>query len=320
MNDNVKNWLSFHGKGGPYFGIVVINFVLTVITFGLYYPWAKARTREYLWNETEFRESRFIFHGTGKEMFKGFVVAYALLIGTYTFYFWMITSTDLTFIASVGFGVLFLIMLFWFIPFAIFSSWRYRVSRTSWRGIYFSFSGRFSEYYKIYLKFFFISFVTFGLGISWFRVALQKYLISHTHIGSLDLGFKGKGEDLFMINFLGLILSYITIGLYIPVFTKNRFNFTVDNTLISDDISTLPLKSHLTGGKMFGIMIGNFFLLLFTLGLAFPFTYMRYMKALFDYVELPEGINYDNIEQDENYYNKATGDELLDIMDIDLDF
>ena len=70
--------LKFYGKGGALFGILIANFFLTIITLGLYYPWAKARKMKYLYAETELDNSRFNFHGTGQEMFKGFIKAIAI--------------------------------------------------------------------------------------------------------------------------------------------------------------------------------------------------------------------------------------------------
>ena len=65
----------FNGEGGTYFGIVFINWVFTVLSLGLYYPWAKAKKLHYLYGETELADSRFSFTGTGAEMFKGFIKA-----------------------------------------------------------------------------------------------------------------------------------------------------------------------------------------------------------------------------------------------------
>ena len=82
---SVTNYsLNFHGKGGEYFSIVIVNWLLTVITIGLYYPWAKARQLQYLYGATELEGDRFTFHGTGKEMFKGFIKAiliFAIIYG-----------------------------------------------------------------------------------------------------------------------------------------------------------------------------------------------------------------------------------------------
>ena len=73
----------FHGSGGTLFGIVFINTILTFVTLGFYYPWARAKLLKYLYSETEFNGNRFEFHGTGKEMFKGFLKVIAILIVVY---------------------------------------------------------------------------------------------------------------------------------------------------------------------------------------------------------------------------------------------
>ena len=313
--------LTFHGKGSTYFGIVAINFILTALTLGLYYPWAKAKYRNYLWNETEFQNSRFVFHGTGREMFKGFLIAYVVFVIFYVLYFMIFSNPNLAGpLAVIGFITFMIFVVFLFTPFAIFSSWRYRVSRTSWRGIYFSFSASFSENYKLYIKYLLLTIVTFGIAFPWLRVSIQQYLIGHTRLGSLKLDFHGEGGTLFGINLLGYILLYPTLFLYVPFFLKNRFNFTINNTTLSDDKVRRSLVSHLQGWDFFGVLIVNLILLVFTFGLAFPFTKMRAMKAMYDTIELPNDIDYDEIIQNADAYNQATGEEMLDLLDIDIDF
>lgn len=313
-------FLKFHGKGSTYFGIVAINIVLTILTLGLYYPWAKERYRKYVWNETQFLDTRFIFHGTGKEMFKGFLIAYVFMLAFYGCYFYVTSSTNVRPIVLGSFFLIIALSSFLLVPYAIFSSWRYRVSRTSWRGIYFSFSGRFSEYFPIYLKFLVITVFSFGLGYSWMRTNIQKYLVSHTHFGNFDMDFHGEGSELLGINILGSMLSYMTIGFYYPYFLTNRYNFTINNTTLSDRTIRRTMNSSLEGSHLLGILLGNLVMLICTLGLAFPFTKMRYLKALIDNTKFPEDLNYDNIEQDATFYNKATGEELLDMLDVDIDF
>jgi uncharacterized membrane protein YjgN (DUF898 family) len=170
------------------------------------------------------------------------------------------------------------------------------------------------------LKYIVITIFTFGIGSSWLRVNVQKYLFSRTKLGSVKLNFHGDGGDLFLINLGGMFLSYITIGLYIPFFIKNLFNFTVNNTTLSDGNIQRAIKSHLTGKKSFQTLIVNFLLLVVTLGLAFPFTQIRSYQLLFNNIEMPTDIDYDNISQDAQNYRQATGDEMADLLDIDIDF
>src|SRR6185295_361544 len=42
----------FTGKGGEYFAIWIVNLLLTIITFGIYSPWAKVRREQYFHRNT----------------------------------------------------------------------------------------------------------------------------------------------------------------------------------------------------------------------------------------------------------------------------
>jgi len=308
--------LGFFGDGARFFGISIVNFLLTIVTFGLYYPWAKAKVRQYLWNETELQGSRFVFHGTGKEMFKGFVIAYAVFIGVYGLltYATMAQSPTLLVIAMI----LFYSVLLLLVPIAIYGGWRYRITRTSWRGIYGTFNGSFKDWMKIVLPGILFTVLTFGIYIFWLQVKCQKYLFQHTQFGDLKLDFHGEGGQLFGINFLGGILMYPSLFLYVPIWIKQRFDFTVNNTSITDGENVRFLQSTLTNGEAFKILFTNFLLLVVTLGLAFPWTFIRWMKTMFENVVFPGDINLDNLVQQEGA-NKgnATGDEMMDIFDMD---
>jgi uncharacterized membrane protein YjgN (DUF898 family) len=323
MNSNIPprtenesdDYLAFFGKGSTYFGIVVVNVVLTLITLGLYYPWAKAAYRKYLWNETEFNDSRFVFNGTGKEMFKGFLIMYSIFISFYI---------SILVFATSKYGFLFILsfylLLIALIPFAIFGGWKYRVSRTSWRGIFFAFDGNLSDFMVLFFKNLALTIITFGIYGSWMRVNIQRYLFSHTQIGDLRFDFKGHGSDLFGINILGFILLYPTLFLYLPIFIKNRFNFTVNYTYLQDGSKRQRFISTLENGTAWQTLVVNGLLLIVTLGLAFPWTFMRTMRMYMDHVIVPDAFNYDELTQSDNDYTDASGDELSDMMDIDFGF
>jgi len=298
----------FFGQGSKYFGIVVVNFLLTVLSLGLYYPWAKERSRKYLWSETEFEGSAFSFHGTGKEMFRGFVIAYGIIVGL------LIIAAFVPF-----FFIVFILGMAILFPLALFGAWRYRVTRTSWRGIYFTFDGNFTEFLNLFVVQSLLTLVTFGLYGSWMRVKLQKYLFSHTRFGQLQLGFNGDGLDLFVIN-LGALLITPTLGIYYPFYVRNRFNFTANYTYLTDGNQKANVYSHLRGSTAFETLLGNAFIIVFTLGLGAPWAMMRKLKMYFEHLEMPDAFDYDALEQQEGAYHDATGDEMADILDVGLDF
>src|SRR5690606_13026669 len=72
--------IDFKGDGLEYFKIMIVNWLLTVVTLGLYYPWARAKKLKYLYSHTEINDESFHFSGTGKEMFIGFVKIMAIYL------------------------------------------------------------------------------------------------------------------------------------------------------------------------------------------------------------------------------------------------
>ena len=61
LSETKKHTLDFHGKGGDFFGIIIVNWLLTTLTLGLYYPWAKAKQLQFLYGETSLNNDRFCF-------------------------------------------------------------------------------------------------------------------------------------------------------------------------------------------------------------------------------------------------------------------
>ena len=299
----------FTGKGLRYFGIWATNVVLTVITLGLYYPWAKVAMRKFLWNETVLNEDRFVFHGTGMEIFRGFVIAYGMIAALIACIFIMPMGILIFYLGAMLLA-----------PFAIYGGWRYRLSRTSWRGIHFSFRGDLGEFLGIYFVGLILTIFTFGIYASWWRVKIMKYLFSNSQLGNYELDFDGDGGELFGINILGIILSVVTFYIYLPWYIANRFNFTFKNIAIHHDGMKSRLYSNLQGGDVLVLMITNMLLIIFTFGIGFPWAYMRTLKLYIESIEVPEEVNLDGLLQDADDYDDATGDDLLDILDVGLEF
>lgn len=298
----------FSGEGSRYFGIWAVNVILTILTLGLYYPWAKAAVRKFLWNETTLDGDPFVYHGTGKEMFKGFIIAYGLILSLFFLVYLFPMGIVLMYVGLILLG-----------PIAIFGAWRYRMSRTSWRGIFFSFRGNLTEFLKLYFKNLLFTIFTLGIYGSWMRVNIMEYLFSNSQFGQYRLDFRGSGGELFGINILGIFLSLITLYIYLPWYITNSFNFTVNNIEVEqEDESVYPLKSTLTGGNTFFIIFTNALMVMFTLGLAFPWAAMRSQKLFTESVNVHNEVDLENLKQDADDYRDATGDDLLDILDIDI--
>ena len=44
--------MQFTGQAGEYFRVWIVNVLLSVVTLGLYSPWARVRTRQYFYGHT----------------------------------------------------------------------------------------------------------------------------------------------------------------------------------------------------------------------------------------------------------------------------
>ena len=123
-----------------------------------------------------------------------------------------------------------------------------------------------------------------------------------------------------ILYFLAMPLRILEFLLFIPAWMRWRFNFMVNNTFMTDGEYKQRFVSHLTNGEAYSVLFVNFLLLIVTLGLAFPWTMMRSMRLFINSIDLPEIFDLDELEQNRDEYDDATGDDLLDIFDMGLEF
>lgn len=307
-----KNFkLAFLGKGIELFKIQIVNFILNVITLSLYYPWAKAKKLQYIYSNTTFEEHPFAFTGTGSEMFKGYVKAIAFIIVAYIIFFVLFYYFEMP-----GIAVLFLYaFIFFIIPLAIHGSYRYRMAKTVWKGIRFGYTGNSAEFLKLFFKWIFLTIITFGIYGAWFSINLRKYVVKHIKIGDAEFNYKGDGMDFFVLNLKGYFLTIFTLGIYMFWWERDLFNYFVDNLELNKGFTKIHFRSTATGGGFFRLLVGNFLLIIFTLGLGFSWTVVRTLKFAANNIQ-PEGnISFDELLQTQPDYSNATGEEFADFLD-----
>jgi uncharacterized membrane protein YjgN (DUF898 family) len=308
--------VTFHGEGAKLFGIYMINILLTFFTLGLYYPWAKAALLKYLYEETEFEQSRFTFHGTGKEMFIGFIKAFGIFLVIYGVLLLSILSQKPTIMA---FGFLFFYAaLLLLIPVAIHGSLRYRMSRSSWRGIHFGYRGDLKEFVRIFVIGSLLTIFTLGIYSFWLIIEIRKYIFKHLRFGNLTFSYEGEGGAFFWLNVKGYFLSVITLGVYTFWYVKDLFNYYIDNIRMYQDDKKLIFRSNATAGGYFKLILGNILIILFTLGLGTPWAIVRALHFVFSNIVIEGALDVNAIRQTEENYMDATGEDLADMIDIGL--
>ena len=315
-NIEFKKLLKFYGDHGQIIGLRLGNNILTALTLGIYYPWARAAYLRYIYGETEYIDTRFVFHGIGKEVFIGFLKAIGILIVLYAILFASIFSkiTPVIILGSVVFYLAFLFL----IPVAIHGSNRYRLSRTSWRGIHFGYRGNLKEFVKLFLVEFFFTIITLGIYSSWFQVKVTKYIISHARFGSIEFRFDGQAIDLFIIKLKGFFLSIITLGIYSFWYYKELIAFEINNTKIVQNGKDISLRSTLSAGKIFLLLITNFLIVIFTLGIGTGIAINRVLRTALENIEFDSEIDASLLTQTEEEYKDASGDDLAGLLDLSI--
>ena len=315
-NTEFKKLLKFNGDHGQLIGLRIINNILTALTLGIYYPWARAAYLKYIYGETEYMGTPFIFHGTGKEMFIGFIKAIGIIVGLYVLLLVCIFSQV---IALVLLGILvFYVAILVLIPIAIHGSNKYRLSRTSWRGIHFGYRGDLKEFLKLYLLEMLLTAVTLGIYASWMHVKVSKYIRGNTRFGNIEFRFDGDGTDLFLIKLKGFFLTIITLGIYAFWYYKELIAFELDNTKIIQNGKEIQIRSSMTAGQIFGLLITNYLIIVFTLGIGTGIAINRVFRTSMENIEFNDEIDANTLAQTEEEYKDATGDDLAGMLDISI--
>jgi uncharacterized membrane protein YjgN (DUF898 family) len=306
--------LVFRGRAGSLLGIHIVNAFLTLLTFGVYSFWAKARVRRYLFGQTELAGDRFAFHGRGLEMLVGFgkaLVVFGVPLAGLQYIPHVIGAGPLTTVAaSVAAYALVSVV----IPLARAGARRYRLSRTSWRGIRCSFRGRAVEFVRIYVVGALLTVLSLGLYYPIFATRNQAFLTRHSYFGTARFDFDGRGAELLADFFYAVLLTLPTLGLVWFWYIARQRRFFWNHTTLQG----ARFRATLTGRALFRLKLGNLLLIVFTLGLGWPWTTVRTARFWCRHLTLEGAIDLSAIQQDARAAT-ATGEGLLGLLEADLD-
>jgi uncharacterized membrane protein YjgN (DUF898 family) len=306
--------LSFHGAGGQLFAIYLLNTLLTVLTLGIYSFWGKTKVRAYLWGKSQLEGDRFVYHGTGRELMNGAFKAMLVFGLPLTLVNALPGFLEPKEILEIVAMVLTYAAILVFIPVAMVGARRYRFSRTSWRGIHFSFRGRIWEFVKLFLGGWVLTSLTLGLYYPFYDTRRHGFLVSSSYFGSQRFKFDGAGRDLFKPYLLAQLLFLPTLGMYWFWFMAKKQRYFWEHT----HLDTLHFRSTVTGGRLLAFNLVNLLLLIVTLGLAWSWVVVRKVRFNFAYLAL-EGIMDPAKIQQEAQAASATGDALAGFMDTSFD-
>jgi uncharacterized membrane protein YjgN (DUF898 family) len=350
--------LEFEGRGNDYFFIAFRGYALTVLTLGLYYPWARVQRMRYMLNNLWLDGSPFVFEAKGEEVFKGFIKVYVILAALAGIYVYGLFSEDIYIQAALPsiftlFGAI-------ITPLAIHGSFRYRASKTSWKGIYFNYTGNLGDLYVLFLKNTVLIAITLGIYNPWAQVDLTKYLAKNIKLGNIEFKYQGEGNiifnrivkmavlvfgigALFILTFLYrisslnssisndstyiiiiiILIAYILYIIFIPFVIINfriwKMKYNLNTTFFRLGKNIGTIDERLNVKSLTWFEVVNALLLTVTLGIGIPFVAIRRMQKYTQLISFVAAVNLDDVRQTGGEYSNAFAEDLGDQFDIQLD-
>ncbi|MCK4846972.1 MAG: DUF898 family protein [Deltaproteobacteria bacterium] len=306
----------FHGNGTTLFSVYIMNYLKTLLTLGVYYFWGKTRVRNYLYSQSEFMGERFSYLGTGMELFTGWLKAFVIIL-----IFFIGPQLLAEFVHPAYIIIVYVSMLI-FIPIAMVGTRRYRLSRSRWHGVRFSFRGTFKEGLKVFIKGYLLTLITLGIYAPFFHVDMQRFWRGNSYYGNLGFNYTGDGKDLLKYYLVVFVLFLPTMGLSWVWYKARKTRYDWENTTLGgneDGSQTLKFSSELTGERLLGFLLINLLLLVLTLGLAFAWIEVRKMNFAFEFIDTKGSVDFEKVREKAQEAD-AMGEGLLDAFDMDFGF
>lgn len=336
--------VKFTGDAKTYFGIWIVNILLSIVTLGIYSAWAKVRTKRYFAQNTLIDGRRFDYHATGKQILIGrIIVILGLivlmipilnLIGAVALFFlfpWLMNralmfnarktsfsglrfgfdgSYGRAFLVYIIYPVLSALTLFIFMPFAIRARHRYTINGHRYGTARFSFDSAIWPFYKAAL-----------LAIGWVMVAT---LIGFVLLGGprllnefIIMAQMGDEPDpALMIRFF-LMYGVLLVAIMPAAFIYQAYirNMVYAHTALQGGHR---LVSNVSAARLMWIAMSNVVVIVLTLGLMLPWARIRFSRYLADCTQFIADGSLDEFIGVEEGRVTALGDAYADLEGLDV--
>ena len=335
----------FRGSAGQWFGIWIVNLLLTIVTVGIYSAWAKVRTKKYFYQHTYVAGRNFDYHATGLQILIGRIIVVAAFI-VYSL------VSALAPVLAIAMPILLLVAF----PFLLVRSLRFNAQMSSWSNVRFRFSGTAGKAALVYLLYPILTALTLYLTFPILDRAMKRFSITNHSLGDADFEFDaplGRFYGAFLAAFAWVLFVTIVLvavmGVQIAAFDFATFGndpasatmffvvfyafvflaffpaFTIYQAFIRNTVynnTTLEgghrFYSNVSPLQLFWIALSNAVLVMISLGLLLPFAQVRISKYLANHTTLIPNGPLDHFLSRMDRQATAIGDAYTDIEGIDV--
>jgi uncharacterized membrane protein YjgN (DUF898 family) len=347
---------TFTGTTREYFGIWIVNVLLTTLTLGVYSAWAKVRRQRYFYGNTWLAGASFDYHAHPLRILVGRIVVLALLVAY---------NLALQFVPVVG-GLIFFVAIF-AVPWFVMRGLRFAARVTSYRNVRFDFAGGYGGGLLAYVVGGLVVYVSAGILAPLASQWMWGYTLGNLRYGDrpvrceprLDrlygqwwlpalvlaggmvvllalaigliyafsaafgrvLGLDENGEPspyaILLLFYAALVPFLFLYALAGLLYRAGTRNVALSETIID---GRHVLKSTIHRGRFAWISITNLFATLFSLGLARPWAAIRMARYLASVTVLDTTGALDEYSSSVKDSGSAVGSEYLDVEGFDLGF
>ena len=300
--------LEFTGTASAYFKIYFINILLTLVTLGLWVPWARVRRRRYFYSNTRILGDGIDYLATGFDLLKGWLLVIAGII-----LFNAVNFIDIGFPFLQQALPLLLILVY---PWALNKSLQFNARNLVWRDVRFTWHG---TYWGVFGTMFIaplIGLLSLGLFMPIASRLMRHYIAEHYSFGSKRFEISTDLRAFYWVGIktLGLLigvsmltvvpLSYmdlgdlwgsianseigivtimilfqmIVVGLFLMTTTYYRAetrNLMVTGLRLDGDIR---FRSEVSGLRLVVIVLQNTALIIVSMTLLLPWAHIRHYR------------------------------------------
>lgn len=324
----------FHGNASEYFGIWIINIILTILTLTLYSPWAKVRRLRYFYQNTEFFQRRFDFTGLPQKILLGRLIAIGIWLGISALGYW---SPE---VAPYGAVLLYLAM-----PWLLRATMRFSARNSKFANSRFYFSGTTARVYGQFVLAILITIATLGLFAPVVVWLYKRYCFDHLYVGQLPFKlnndwfhymtaiyipigiafivgviavFLGIGATLtnFAQEILGVVgIAYFALIVIVAPLTLARIYITTWNHV---SVGNSHFKTDCNQWRYSWILLTNWILRMVSFGLLTPWAAIRLHRYQVESLSLYLADDPDQMWNMAQKDHNAIAEEISDVFDLDI--
>ncbi len=336
----ISNNIEFSGKASTFFGIWIVNVLLSIITFGIYSAWATVRTNNYFYSNTKLDGHVFSYLAKPLQILRGRILAIIFFV-----IYALVTNFNPVL------GIILSLLLLIAMPWIIVQSLRFNNQMISYRNVRFDFHGTYGGAFVHFVLLPILGAITLYLAMPWVLKKIKHFVLSNTSYGETKLTTNlstGQFYKTFLIAFLilaafvGVIFALAfaatsNVGLqffsalppstltlvgvaYLATFAFMRAVVIVqirNHVLANTELEGLAkFKSSFTIPSYAFLEVTNMLALICSLGFAFPWVAIRSARFFAQRTQVEINTKAANAIDTKSRQDSSVGSETAEAFDL----